>query len=472
MSVAESHKMSANLKAVETQQPPTIADVDPTKQYIAGGYLFGYGGALPPLAPDDWGLCVGLETYQRMARDPDIWAALLLLKILVLADGVELQPAVAKPEAAKFKGEFAAAQKSYERAKEISDFCARSIECMRPGVTTLFEEMLDALIFGNKIAEVTLKDGIGVDRGKLVFDSIKPKPYTAVQFVIDKFWNLRGFLPTWQIDQGARKVLPREKFFYLSLHQTNNDPRGNSSLRPCVDAYNFKQELWPTYTKWLKLCAIHKLIARIKNGGTPEKVTDENGEVVMVGNKPKTVTRARAVLTALEQMVNATVAVVDIDDEVDAHETTGTGEQFDRGFTIADKQLTKALLLQELATRDSTHQTKGSTASQSQYIDLMVWYLKNRLIDEFRSQPLTLLVQANYGEDDAREYLPGVGMGDSERKDWAEDSDALTGIGPMLTDSQWLQGTDQLGFKRPDDGEMLPVRVKAKAAEPADEDEQ
>jgi hypothetical protein len=446
--------MSANLKAVENQAPS-----DPTKEYIAGGNLglYFFGGL--PAAADDVGGCLGLQVYEQMRHDPDISAPLLLLKILVLADGVQLQPSVAKPE-----------MPGYEKAKMISDFHTRSIAGMKPGIISLFEEMLDMLVFGNKISEVTLKDGTGIDQGKLPFHSIKPKPYTAVQFVVDKFWNLLGFQPTWATSGDAPKVIPPETFFYTSLHATNNDPRGHSSLRSAYDAYKFKQQLWPTYDRWLKLNAVRQLIAKVKNGKTTEPVTGADGKPAFENGRPKTISRSQAVLNMLVQMSSATAAVVDADDEVKDLETKGTGQQFERAFTIVDKQVTKALLLQELATREGVHQTRASTSSMSDYVDVLVWYLKNRLIDEFRAQPLTMSTLVNFGEW-ALEYLPGVAMGDSQRKDWAKDGKMLREIGDALTDSQWLQGTDQLGFKRPDEGEVLPPRAKAAAAPTAEPDQ-
>jgi hypothetical protein len=453
--------MSSSPSQAEAQR---TVETDPTKEYLAGGLIASFFNRALPAASDDVGIALGLQTYERMQHDPDVWAALLLLKILVLADGVQLQPAVAKPDPAKSASpDYQQAMSRYTRAAEIADFCKRAISAMKPGIRSVFEEKLDALVYGNKISEVTLRDGTGVDRGMLVFGSIKAKHYSAVQFVVDKFWNLLGFLPMFSSVDSGREVLPPEKFFYLSLHSQNNDPRGRSSLRSAFDPYTFKQNLWPTYDKWLKLCAIHKLIAKVKNGGKLEQVTDASGQPLMENGRPKTIPRSRAVLNALLQMENATAAVVDAEDDVEAYETQGTGEQFDRGFTVAGKQITKALLLQELATLDAKHQTKGSTGKQSEYVDLIVWYLKNRLIEEFRAQPLTLLVQANYG-DDGLEFLPNLSMGDNELTDYTEGTTGLERIGAWLTDSMFLQQTDRLSIKRPDEGEVLPPRIKSQPA--------
>lgn len=424
--------------------PDEPTEDDLRTEAIAGGNLwYGFSGSLPA-AVDNLSRCHSLDVYERMSHDPDIAAPLMLLKILVLADGVQLQPSVAKAETPGFK-----------RAKEIADFHTRSIAGLRSGITSVFEDMLDAMVFGNKIAEIKMKDGAGIDRGKLVLDSIKPKPYSAVQFVVDRYWNLLGFRPTW--GDYSQKVIHPWNCFYLSLHRKNNDPRGNPlSMRASYDAWNFKQNTWKYYDRWLQLNAIRQIIAKVKNGKSNVTVTDKNG------NK-RTITRTMEVAEAVALLENGTYLVVDADDDVDALETTGTGEQFERAFTIVDKQITKAMLLQELATREGKNQTRAASASMSNYIDIYVWYLKNQLIDAFRSQTLTVSTIVNFGEA-ALEFLPNMIMGDSERKDWAKDSDALSNIGAWLTDSQWLQGTDQLGFKRPDDGEQLPARVKTAKA--------
>lgn len=435
----------------------TVADVDLKKSYVTGGGgYFGLSRSLPS-ATDDLLNCIGPEVYEQMRNDADVEAAINTYKILVLSEPLQISSCVAKKDEKN--------KEEYEIAKANADFLNRSIAGLATPITQIFWEMLDAIPLGNKIAEITLKDGTGVDRGMLVLDSIKPKPYNVISFVVDLFWNLIGFLPTWGVTNESRKVLPRSKFLVLTLNSRNCDPRGRSWIRAAWRAYDFKERLWQIYYKWLHQFAVPSLIGKTGPNERGQAVTNADGSVTQV-------TAEEAMRDGLEGWENSTVVVVKNGADVEPVEVSGGGQQFERGFSISSKEISKAILFNELSNRDATHQTKAAGESQSDIVDSNAAFIRSALVSAFISDVAKPLIAINKGEV-ALSYMPHISLGDSERKHWATEADAGTKIitatridengdtVPVLTYTQVQDILRMLSVKPPTDEEIKEIRARA-----------
>jgi hypothetical protein len=191
---------------------------------------------------------------------------------------------------------------------------------------------------------------------------------------------------------------------------------------------------------------------------------DENGNTV-------TLTHEEAMSLALQRFENGTYLVIPSDADVDVIEVSGKGEQFEKGINIGGKQITIAILKQELATRDAAHQTKGSTGNQMSLLDVQVYRLKCALIEAFISDVLKPQVRVNFG-DDYLAYMPKVSLGDSERKDWATDAEAFVSLVSatrideeghevaVLTYSQVQTIAEVLGIPPPNEDELKEMRAR------------
>jgi hypothetical protein len=87
-----------------------------------------------------------------------------------------------------------------------------------------------------------------------------------------------------------------------------------------------------------------------------------------------------------------------------------------------------------------------------QVLDLMVWWLKGKIAQMIGRDLVKQIIVYNYGSE-ALQFAPIVTLGDTERRDWATDATAAASLSPVITESQWLAITNQLGLPAPRPGE-------------------
>lgn len=390
-----------------------------------------------PQAPE-----ITFETYRRMMHDPAINSAVLTLVRMTLADGIQIVPA--------FNGEQVSSDaQEFKRANEQASFVRRSFQGLqKPLESTLARMLQGALTYGHKVAEKTFKYGMGDDAGRLMLGRIALKSHTTLDFVIDGFSNhigfvQRGFGP---LPAGVR-VLPREKFAVLTLFEEDEDPRGNSALRPVYTPWLFKTHLWPEFLRWLQNCALNAIV-----GKTPEKSAATVTRAPVADETQKTPTQA--LLDALLGLKSAAVAVVPHGAEVDTIPSSDT-EGFETGFQTADSQISKGILGQTLATGEAKFGTRAQSETHLQVLDLFVAWLKGEVSSMVHSDLIKPLSLYNFGEE-FLPYAPIVTLGDSDRRDWSKDATAAASLHGKITKTQWLTICTQLGLPAPEPNEPMP----------------
>lgn len=415
------------------------SSVDPTKEYMAGGVLSSLGGQVHSLSSssDDLQREVSSNVYDQMMTDPEISKCINVLKISVLGDGVSLLPAL--PEI----------HEDFEQAELISDFCSLALRDLEKPLRDTLEQMLDALIYGNKIAEVTYKlDQVrGFEGIKLIPRSIKVKDRRVVRFVVDNKRNIVGFIGifadnnSYKTDSkvlklttgelgtpliGGQPLLPREKFMVLTIRPKDEDPRGQSFLRSAYNAWNLKCQIWPEYLRYLLVSAIPLLVGvaapedslkdfERDHTGAPKKTTD--GKLIQISP-------VEALKNALIQARNATCVAVKYDTQIKEVGTQGSGTAFYRVIELLDKQMETGILLQTLATSEGVYQSRSSSQIHMSILDILVWWLKGVVTDMLVSDLLRPIVRFNFGED-ALELIPRVSLGDTERRNFSSDAAAI-----------------------------------------------
>lgn len=431
---------------------PAVADVTPTAEYISDGTwnwlgsLMGVGGGTGkgvtalPHGTDDLSWDFGLEIYEQMMRDPQVAAAVNLLKLGILAQGVRLVNRFPKEDP------------QHERAQEILEFCNRNLftpgRLERPFRQTLFE-LLDAMIFGHKVAEQTyelMEDG--VDRGRLCITSIKTKPLHSTQIVVDRFMNVLGLLawsPRQPEEQDAAntntgsdgdrngeeraserpfgegwRVLPRSKFILYSWKTRDSDPRGTSQIRPAFNGWNIKRQMWPEYLRFLAIYAIPMLLGKVGNSAD---VPIKNDQGTIIGYK-----RAiNALFEMLQSARNATVMAVNKDDEVTPIEVQGDGEAFTTSIDVVNREITMGILYQVRATNEAEHGSKADSETSQDVLDMVMSDSKEGVEFLVEADVLVPLVTYNYGPE-ALELLPQVQLSDTPMQDRAKLMGALAGL--------------------------------------------
>lgn len=430
---------------------PPVATVSPEREYVAGQNGFfssAVGQVLLSLFNDAAELVAGYDIYERMAADPEIAKSLRVLKDGVTSGGFTLIPKVTKEE----DGDYEIAQQALALCQE-----ALSTDNLPVPFTQTLDEMVGAALkHGHKIAEKTYKYVTGADgRAQLTLQSVKVKPRGSTSFVVDEFMNLLGLMAARVVQRPdeeirSQDIIPRDKFFVLTFNREDEDPRGKSFLRPAYNFYQAKRAVLPIYLKWLEKCAIPSAVGFAAENEQPQ--TDDAGNVR---------TAAEVMASALAGLDNASAAGFAHGADVKQIVVAGDGSQFSRAFEICDAQISMALLLQTLATREGSRGNGSRAASQThlQVLELLIWHLKAVVCDAVRQDILADLVALNLGEQN-RKLAPYFSLGKSDR-DWTPAE--VAAIGAMLTDSQFTYATGQLSIPAPLEGEEMPARVKAQS---------
>ncbi len=465
---------------------PKLNKAQATRQYIAAGGYYAGPRRLPDIAGDAIaGLCINHQTYQQIACDPEASAALLLLVIFVLADGIQFAPAVSAPPDGK-------TDPQYDRAVAIKDHIERTVSGLERTLAESLEMLIrPAMTYGNKVAEkVYVIPTDGPDAYKLVLKSIKVLKRGATSFIVDEYDNLLGLAPTNAANAAGltSAIIPLEKFIVASFRMEDEDPRGTSIFGPVVKPWHIKQLAWPEFLAYLMRWAVPSIIAILSENAGEEVLYEADGVTPkLVDGQVATLTPQQVVLAALEQFKNSSIAVFEHGTSITPIEAKGEGEVFANGFDVLNSQIRKGILLQELATADAQHQTKSAGESQMNVVELLVWSIKQWVCEALvRRQIVYPQVLWNFGESDANEFCPLVSAGDYERKSWDKDATAVVALVtattiddaghtvPVLTYSQIQDLLTQIGIKPPTEEEVKAMRAAAekRAQQPPEQQQQ
>lgn len=435
---------------LRTLKPPAAA-YDPTKEYVAAGGFFStrMGRVLAALFADDAELVAGADLYERMLADGKVSACRNILRDSVLADDVQVYPAVSDED-----------NPDFELAKEIADFCTFSLSCLRrPLRETLREALGDALAFGHKVCEITYKDFTDEEgRPRLVHDTIKLKPRQAAQFAVDEFSNELG-LQVWAPRSGPR-LAPREKFFAPAFNRKDEDPRGRSILRPAYNWWLAKKAGIPVYVKRVEKKALPSVFGTTSDREDDSPPPDEDGT-------QKTASQVMAEkLAALDNFSSAAFPYGATAKVLDA---SGNGSEFSHFFKDCNDEIATAIVWVTLATAEGRYGTRAQSETHKGEMGTLIWAIRGSFAAMIRLDIVRPWAFYNYGDDGLR-LMPVVGLGNADQRDWVEDSDAASEWAPNVTDSQWKAICRMSGLPDPEEGETLPTRTKAQAsAKPADD---
>jgi hypothetical protein len=426
---------------------PARPTYSPDKEYVAASGFFStkVGTALASLFSDDAELALGIGGYERLLTDPEIHKDITLLVDAILGDGVQLFP--------NFTDEKSDAPKA-KLAAELSDFCHLNLfeTPQRPLRETLNEAVKFALVTGHKVVEQTYRDYTDeTGRPRLVLDKLKCKPRYTAQFVVDSFLNILG-LEVWT---GAnRQLVPREKFFIPTFDRKDEDPRGTApAMRAIYNWWLAKRTGLPIFVKRIEKKAVPSMAGFTAPDEGNTDVTDSQGNAV---NQ----TPQEAMANTLSDLDSMTAAAFAYGAKVEVLDAAGNGDEFKSFFEICDRQITRAILLQDLATNEGQHGTRAQSVTHMDILSLRIWNLKNTVADCLRNDVCKQVVGINYGPDKVS-LTPAVSMGDTDRRDWATDAAAAALLGPYVPDSIFAAMCQQLGLPMPDEGEEWPTRAKS-----------
>jgi hypothetical protein len=426
-------------RGVEPADVSTV-QAEPTREYVSAGNRWidrynQYIRALPTPV-DDVDQKYGDDVYRNMLRgDPVVSASINVLKAGVLEDGCTLAPAVTK-----------AGADGYDQAQEINAFCSGVLENLPVPLIDVLYNMLDAICYGNKVAELTYRQ----DGASLVLDSIKVKPRKATAFVVDQFYNVLGLIGRFPgstagslvvTDKQDTTILPLEKFAILTFRPRDNDPRGTSILRPAYNGWWLKQQAWVEFLKYLTQFASASVWATTAQGARK--------------NPGDSLSPQEELLAQLMNFRNGAAIAVPFGTQLNMLASSGEGQAFHKAFDLFNREMVTGILHQTRATMEAQHGSKADSETGQDVLDTLVRQIKKSLQRMVQRDILTPLVRYNYG-DAAAALTPLLSLGTVEEQDRSAMWTALAALmGSGFIDASQLPGLDIMAG--------LPQRVLAEA---------
>lgn len=445
-----------------------ITKFDPTLDYFTGGYLSGFfnSNGVLPLASDTLSQELGYEVYEDMMCDAKVSKCVNVIKSGVTGDGIELVTPLADTNP------------DYKISRIIEDFCSYNLKNLQRPLREIVWELLDAVIYGHKIAEITYKIAPYNNKQHMLLGSIKPKPFGATNFIVDPYFNLLGISASnilggkisgkvglnkhnfelrdgysfVKLDKEYIRFINRNKFLLLTVNSQNNDPRGRSILRPAYTPWNIKNKVHCEYVRYLVTSASPLLV-----GFTPESdaqkddivmgpdgpVKDANGKIVRINS-------VQSYRDALLQAKNSGVLAAKGGSKIQSIGGDGAGIAFYKAIEVYDEQIEMAILLQTLATSESRFQSRSASEVHFSTLEQAINHYKLLVADAITEDVLKPLIIYNFGKEYVK-YVPKVSFGDTQRRDFATDAAAYAQL--------WQVGFMDEDQKRHADVNLgLPVR--------------
>lgn len=425
---------------------------DIRREYVAGGgfsWLSTYYKALPHHI-DDVTADFGDDLYDRMMCDPVVNANINTLKLGVLANGQKTVPT-----------ELDETDPNHDLAQEISDFCQRNLDRLETPAQTVFYQLLDAMAYGHKIAELVFElvtdDENDPDYGKICLKAIKVKPRRTTAIIVDAYYNvqaIQGVLP----GQGFNAVLtygyigglptpdsknpldnsldsrinllPREKFVIHTNKPKDGDPRGTSLLRSAYNSWWSKKQLEPEYLKYLAQFGtptIYGFTSTDARNGEIKQDADGNHILDASGNMIYT-TPEEVMLSAILDTQNGSAAVFTNGSSIQPLEMQGNGEPFLNAFQYHNEQIALAITNQTLATQEGANMSRAASETHQDTLANPVRFAKLELGDTITRDIFRILVLYNYGPYAARNLCPSCVFPETEQQDFATDSNAISSL--------------------------------------------
>lgn len=410
---------------------------DFTKEYVSGGtntFVWRGRGRQPLPHPfDDLSRRQGIEVYEKMMTDYQVASTVRLYKTAILEDGMEFSPAVTDP-----------AEEGFELAQEIHREWIDNVEYMQTDLNDVLFNMLNAAAYGNKVAEQVYE----LRNNRLALKALKVKPREAVAFVVDEYLNVLGLLADtngsgivpWVGDET--NIIPREKFAVLTFQPEDGDPRGTSLLRPAYEPWWRKRQIMPEYLKFLAQFAGPSIYAIAPEGAEVPRTDEDEEEDATPAQTPE----ERLVETIIN-FRNGTAMALPYGTEVNLIQSEGDGLAFLNSVSGCDLAITKAILVQQLATEESQFMARAAAQVHQDVLATLIRQGKFAVVRMMIQDVVRPWVAYNWGPQ-AIKLCPKASLGEVEAEDMVSLMNAVANLmGKGFFVEEQLPWIDrQLGF--------------------------
>lgn len=445
-----------------------------TREYVAGAPLQFYVNIARALSwqIDQVTEDFGSDVYARMMYDAQVSATINVLRAAILETGVNASCAIDDKD-----------DDGYEQAADLVDQVDEMFSNLTIALDDVIWDMLDAIAMGNRMAEqIFAVDTSHTGKQRYVLQTLAVKPYESTAFVVDAYLNVLGILgripgQPFGVQQGmlladlehTTNLLPRSKFAVLTFRPKNGDPRGSSLLRAAFSPWQQKQQLAGEFLKFLTQFASPSLIGFTAETAEPSAMANADGTPMLdaYGN-PLIMTPEDNMLAALQAFANGTATAFPFGAKVQPIEMTGDGQPFLLAFDFLDKQITKAVLHQTLATEEGQHQSRAASGTHKDILDTITREAKRPVERMLERDVLATWLRLN-GTPELLPLCPNITLGQAESEDFAP---LWAGIAALqnsdyLHDSQYAELDRMVGLPERSiaDATTIPIKETIAVAE-------
>lgn len=398
-------------------QEPRVASVqlnaDMAEKYLGRG-LIGMGPYLEVLSnkgADELLAQHGYQLYYKMLMDSEVDAS---LDALIQASNSQQLKAISP---------LAVDDPDYKISQELADFtnfvfASFDFDSWRK------EQLRQALSFGNAVSEV---DWHWIDKGRwtghMAVKQLRLQRPEDYGFITDRWGEIYGVAPMGAaaglqfqlgnlipLNSAAHAKLlegavPRYKLTVWTWEKRGTDPRGRSILIPAYIPWWSKQRTIEEWSCWLARYAQPSLWATPGPDALPVCITHPNGS--------QTITQpTEALLQALLQFKSASVLALPFGSKVELLNATGGAEPFLKSLDQWNKEITRAILGQHLATSEGDNQSRSAAEIHALVLRLLISSIRRFVANLIQVDIIKPMIEANYG--DVGHLLPIVDLGDGD----------------------------------------------------------
>lgn len=398
--------MGGDPHTAEISTEASLAD-----KYLGQG-LIGYGPYLEVLSNRNASELLakhGYDLYRRMLMDSEVDAS----TDAIVQASTSQSLGVTNP--------LTIDQDGYDLVQEVVHFVTLALQYL-PIDDWRKAQIRQALTFGNAVSEIDWEYAQeGPIAGKIYINQLRLQRPEDYGFVVDRWGEVYGVAPLNQAgvfplgnliplsDEHSnfiKGLVPRYKLSVWTWDKASTDPRGTSILIPAYIGWWSKQRAIEEWSCWLGRYAQPSLWATPGPNAVPICVTHPGGA--------QTITQpTEALLQALVKFKSASVLALPYGSELNLIQATGSVEPFLRSIELFDKQITRAILGQHLATGEGDTQSNSASQLHALILRQLIATVRGFMARMITEEILNPLVQANY-PDLPQELYPVLNLGDSD----------------------------------------------------------
>lgn len=398
-------------------QDPKVADVrlqaDLAEKYLGHG-MVGMGPYLEILSnrtADELTAQHGYSLYAKMLMDGEVDAS---LDTLIHASNSQPVAAISPLDVD---------DPDYKLSKELADF-VNHVFSLYDFDNWRQEQLRQALAYGNAVSEADWDIiNTGPWKDHFIIKQMRLQRIEDYGFIVDRWGEIYGVAPrgaaagltmpvgnlimlnSSQGEKLLKGAIPRYKLSIWTWEKKGTDPRGSSILRPAYIAWWSKQRTLEEWSCWLNWYAQPSIWATPGPDAIPICTTLPNGSQLIT--QP-----TEALLQALIQFKSASALALPYGSHVELLHANGGAEPFMLSIDVFNKEITRAILGQHLATSEGNNQSANAAETHALVLRLLIANLRRFVANMIKIDIIKPMIEANYG--DVGRLMPVVDLGDGD----------------------------------------------------------